>query len=98
MALLIIPIVLFAAGIVFALIVRRRISPLGIWSFTILTFVLLIAIIYVWSRPITSEAAVYVYAEILVYLILPFAFTLPVTLIFWVMSLKNRLALQKKGA
>jgi hypothetical protein len=76
-------IALFVAGVIFALTAGRRLSRAAVRSFTALTVLLLGAIIFIWSRPTTSVAAVYVYAEILLYLLLPFAFTLPVTLRCW---------------
>lgn len=79
------------AGVIFALTVGRRLSPTVVWSSTILTTLLLAAIIFVSSSPNTSEAAVYVHAEILLYLLMAVMFTLPVTLTCWLIVLMKRL-------
>jgi uncharacterized membrane protein len=73
----------------------RRLPAGALWAMSILTFILLLSIMFVSTRAVQSEAEAFAFGEALIYLMLVLAFAFPFTLISWWMKLRNPLEWDK---
>jgi hypothetical protein len=73
----------------FGRFVSRRFPRPLLVGLTLATALSLLGTVIVFTRPLKTEAAVYVYAEIAVYLILFLIFALPITIVGWLFRPKR---------
>ena len=78
--------------------IRRRPSPVVLWSTSVLTVVMLIliSVVFTWAAKSAEEAIVL--GQVFMFLLLALAFTFPLALMSWTMKLRKLLAVDRKKA